>query len=51
MIHFIISLLVAALVYWLALDVLHLPQVIGIIAAILVLLAGIAGLGSRDSWR
>lgn len=40
MIGLLIAILVAALVYWLCL-VLGLPSIVGIIAAILVLLAGI----------
>jgi hypothetical protein len=50
MIGIVIAILVAALVYWICLAV-GLPSVVGIIAAILVLLAGIPtggyGLGSR----
>lgn len=49
MIGIIIAILVAALVYWLCL-VLGLPTIVGVIAAILVLLAGIGvgwGSGSR----
>lgn len=40
MINIVIAILVAALVYWLCL-VLGLPSIIGIIAAILVLLGGV----------
>lgn len=48
MIGIVIAILVAALVYWLCL-VLGLPSIIGIIAAILVLLGGIGtyGYGGR----
>ena len=50
MIGIVIAILVAALVYWICLAV-GLPSLVGIIAAILVLLAGIPtggyGLGSR----
>jgi hypothetical protein len=52
MIGILIAILVAALAYWLCVA-LGLPSVVGLIAAILVLLAGIPsggyGLGSR--WR
>lgn len=48
MIGIVIAILVAALVYWLCL-VLGLPSIIGIIAAILVLLGGI-GTG-YSGWR
>jgi hypothetical protein len=52
MIGILIAILVAALVYWLCVA-LGLPSIVGLIAAILVLLAGIPsggyGLGSR--WR
>ena len=44
MIGIVIAILVAALVYWLCL-VLGLPSIVGIIAAILVLLAGIPSAG------
>jgi hypothetical protein len=54
MIGIIIAVLLAALVYWLA-TALGLPPIVGIIAAILVLLAGIPsggyGLGSRFERR
>ena len=50
MIGIIIAILLAALVYWLCLA-LGLPAIVGLIAAILVLVAGIPtggyGLGSR----
>ena len=50
MIGIVIAILVAALVYWLCL-ILGLPSIVGIIAAILVLLAGIPtggyGIGGR----
>jgi hypothetical protein len=50
MIGIVIAILVAALVYWLC-GMLGLPAIVGIIAAILVLLAGIPsggfGFGSR----
>jgi hypothetical protein len=52
MIGILIAILVAALVYWLCL-VLGLPAIVGIIAAILVLLAGIGtgGHGFRTGRR
>ena len=48
----VIAILVAALVYWLCL-VLGLPTIVGIIAAILVLLAGVGsgGYGMRAGRR
>jgi hypothetical protein len=48
----VIAVLVAALVYWLCL-VLGLPSIVGIIAAILVLLAGVGsgGYGMRAGRR
>jgi hypothetical protein len=45
MIGIVIAILVAALVYWLCL-VLGLPSIVGIIAAILVRLAGVGSGGS-----
>jgi len=47
----LIAILVAALVYWLCMAV-GLPVIVGIVAAILVLIAGVGtgGLGAR-SWR
>jgi hypothetical protein len=50
MIGIVIAILVAALVYWLCL-ILGLPSIVGIIAAILVLVGGIGtgGLGRRRS--
>jgi hypothetical protein len=54
LIGIVIAILVAALVYWICLAV-GLPSVVAIIAAILVLLAGIPtggyGLGSRFGGR
>jgi hypothetical protein len=52
MIGIVIAILVAALVYWLCL-VLGLPSIVGIIAAILVLLAGVGsgGYGMRAGRR
>jgi hypothetical protein len=52
MIGILIAILVAALVYWLCL-VLGLPAIVGIIAAILVLLGGIGtgGYGLRTGRR
>ena len=51
MIGIVIAILVAALVYWLCL-VLGLPSIVGIIAAILVLLAGVgSGYGMRAGGR
>ena len=54
MIGIVIAILVAALVYWLCV-MLGLPAIVGIIAAILVLLAGIPtggyGVGSRWGGR
>ena len=52
MIGIVIAILVAALVYWLCL-VLGLPTIVGIIAAILVLLAGVGsgGYGMRAGGR
>jgi hypothetical protein len=52
MIGILIAILVAALVYWLCL-VLGLPAIVGIIAAILVLLGGIGtgGYGLRAGRR
>jgi Kef-type K+ transport system membrane component KefB len=54
MIGIVIAILVAALVYWLC-GMLGLPAIVGLIAAILVLLAGIPtggyGFGSRWSGR
>jgi hypothetical protein len=48
----VIAILVAALVYWLCL-ILGLPSIVGIIAAILVLLAGVGtgGYGMRAGRR
>ena len=47
----VITLLVAALAYFLLVPVLHLPEIVGIVAAILVLVAGIPsggfGVGGR----
>ena len=51
MIGIVIAILVAALVYWLCL-VLGLPSIVGIIAAILVLLGGVgSGYGMRAGRR
>ena len=52
MIGIVIAVLVAALVYWLCL-VLGLPSIVGIIAAILVLLGGVGsgGYGRRAGRR
>ena len=52
MIGILIAILVAALVYWLCLA-LGLPAVVGLIAAILVLLGGIpsGGYGLGNRWR
>jgi hypothetical protein len=52
MIGIVIAVLVAALVYWLCL-VLGLPAIVGIIAAILVLLGGVGtgGYGMRAGRR
>jgi hypothetical protein len=54
MIGIVIAILVAALVYWLC-GLLGLPAIVGIIAAILVLLAGIPtggyGFGARYGGR
>jgi hypothetical protein len=49
MIGILVAILLAALVYWLCLA-LGLPAIIGIIAAVLVLLAGVGtgGLGMRS---
>lgn len=51
MIGIIIAVLAAALVYWLLTPLLGLPYIIGVIAAILVLLVGIPtggyGIGAR----
>jgi hypothetical protein len=49
MIGIVIAILVAALVYWLCL-VLGLPSIVGIIAAILVLLAGVGSGGYGRRW-
>ena len=52
MIGIVIAILVAALVYWLC-PVLGLPSIVGIIAAILVLLGGVGsgGYGMRAGRR
>jgi hypothetical protein len=52
MIGIVIAVLVAALVYWLCL-ILGLPTIVGIIAAILVLVAGVGtgGYGMRAGRR
>ena len=52
MIGIVIAILVAALVYWLCL-ILGLPSIVGIIAAILVLLGGVGsgGYGMRADRR
>ena len=52
MIGIVIAILVAALVYWLCL-ILGLPSIVGIIAAILVLLGGVGsgGYGMRACRR
>jgi uncharacterized protein YacL len=52
MIGIVIAILVAALVYWLCL-VLGLPSIVGIVAAILVLLGGVGsgGYGMRAGRR
>ena len=51
MIGIVLAILVAALVYWLC-AILGLPAIVAIIAAILVLLAGIPthGYGLGDRW-
>jgi hypothetical protein len=51
MIGIIIAILVAALVYWLC-TLIGLPAIVGIVAAILVLLAGIpsGGYGFGNRW-
>lgn len=46
MIAILIAVLVAAIVYWLSL-VLGLPAIVGVIAAVLVLLAGVGSYGRR----
>lgn len=50
MIGIIIAVLLAALVYWLCVT-LGLPAVVGVIAAILVLLAAVAPAGGGRYWR
>jgi hypothetical protein len=52
MIGIVIAILVAALVYWLCL-ILGLPSIVGIVAAILVLVAGVGsgGYGMRAGRR
>ena len=52
MIGIVIAILVAALVYWLCL-ILGLPSIVGIVAAILVLIAGVGsgGYGMRAGRR
>lgn len=42
MIHIVIAILLALLAYWLCIA-LGLPAIVGIVAAILILIAGIAG--------
>jgi hypothetical protein len=49
MISLLIAILVAVLAYWLITPVAGLPVIVGAVAAILVLLAGIGGAGS--GWR
>ncbi|HEY8583223.1 MAG TPA: hypothetical protein VIL49_09745 [Capillimicrobium sp.] len=51
MISVLIAILVAALAYWLLVPLLGLPAIVGIVAAILVLIAGIGtgGLGRRSA--
>ena len=51
MIGLLIAILLAALVYWLCLAI-GLPAIVGIVAAILVLIGGVGtgGIGAR-SWR
>jgi hypothetical protein len=44
----VIAVLIAALVYWLALA-LGLPSIIAVVAALLVVIAALAGVGDR--WR
>jgi hypothetical protein len=51
MISLLITLLVAILAYWLLVPVAGLPAIVGIVAAILVLIGGIGtgGLGARST--
>jgi hypothetical protein len=51
MIGILVAILVAALAYWLLVPVLGLPAIVGIVAAILVLIGGIGtgGLGRRST--
>ena len=51
MIGLLIAILLAALVYWLCVAI-GLPAIVGIVAAIIVLIGGVgtSGLGAR-SWR
>jgi hypothetical protein len=53
MIGILIAILIAAVVYWLCLA-LGLPAIVGIVAAILVLLGGVGaggyGVGARRRW-
>lgn len=50
MIAILIAILVAALAYWILVPVLGLPVVVGVVAAILILIAGIANYGG-GYWR
>lgn len=51
MIAILIAILVAALAYWLLVPLLGLPVVVGVVAAVLILIAGIANYGGGGYWR
>jgi hypothetical protein len=49
MIELLIAILLAALAWWVCVA-LGLPSIVGIVAAILVLLGGVGGIGPRGRW-
>lgn len=49
MVNLIITILVAIVAYWLLVPLAGLPVIVGAIAAILILLAGLGGFGYRGS--
>jgi hypothetical protein len=50
MLGFLITILVAILAYWLIVPVAGLPVIVGVVAAILVLLYGFGALGEPPVW-
>lgn len=47
MLQILIAILIAILAYWLLVPLAGLPVVVGVIAAILILIVGIIGVGTR----